>query len=235
MFSIRCGALALACTIGVSGAALANTIVVSSSGPSARTYPAGKSLPAGSRIVLTAGDTMTVLDSRGTRTLRGPITTSAEAAATAANPSFAALVATQNRRRARTGAIRGAGEAAKPSNLWYVDVGAGGTVCVADPSAVQLWRPDMQQAATLTVVGEGASGAASFPVGQNTAAWPASLPVTAGRSYTLSGGGLVKPTRLRFAVLPAAPSDPATTYATLDAEGCTAQKQLLLSAMRAQG
>jgi hypothetical protein len=207
----RLRTLALACAIGWSGAALANTIVVSSSGPSARTYPAGKSLSAGSRIVLAAGDTLTVLDSRGTRTLRGPVTTSAEAAATAANPSFAALVATQNRRRARTGAIRGAGEAAKPANLWYVDIRAGGTVCVADPAAVQLWRPDMQQAATLTVTAEGASGVAAFPIGQNTTAWPGSLPIAEGRSYTLSGGGLAQPTRIRFAVLPATPSDPADT------------------------
>jgi hypothetical protein len=230
----RCGALALACAIGVSGAALANTIVISSSGPSAKSYPAGKSLAAGARIVLAAGDTMTVLDSRGTRTLRGPITTSAEAAAATANPSFAALVATQNRRRARTGAIRGAGEAAKPSNLWYVDVSAGGTVCVADPATVQLWRPDMQKAATLTIAGEGASGAASFPVGQNTTAWPASLPVAEGRSYTLSGGGLAAPVRLRFALLSAAPADPAATYAALDAKGCGAQKQVLLGAMHTE-
>jgi hypothetical protein len=228
----RYGALALACAIGLGGTAWANTIVVSSSGPSARSYPAGKSLAAGSRIVLAPGDTLTVLDSRGTRTLRGPVTTSAEAAATAANPSFAALVATQNRRRARTGAIRGAGEAAKPANLWYVDASAGGTVCVVDPAAVQLWRPDMQQAATLTVAGDGTSGSVAFPIGQNTAAWPANLPIAEGRSYTLSGGGLAKPIRLRFSMLAAPPTDPAATYAALDAKGCAAQKQVLLGALQ---
>jgi hypothetical protein len=228
----RHGALALACAIGLSGAASAATVVVSSSGPSARSYPAGKSLAAGSRIVLAAGDTLTVLDSRGTRTLRGPISTSAEATASAANPSFAALVATQNRRRARTGAIRGAGEAARPANLWYVDMAAGGTVCVADPAAVQLWRPDMQQATTVTVAGEGVSGAAAFPIGQNTTAWPAGLPIAEGRSYTLSGGGLAKPTHLRFAMLSAPPSDPAAAYAALDAKGCAAQQQVLLGALK---
>lgn len=230
---LRYGALALACTLGLAGAAAAQTIVVSSSGPSARSYPAGKTLAAGSRIVLAAGDTLTVLDSRGTRTLRGPVTVSAEASAAAANPSFAMLVATQNRRRARTGAIRGAGETAKPSNMWYVNVAEGGTFCVADPSAVQLWRPDMQQAATLTVAAEaGQNASVSFAIGQNIAAWPNALPVAEGRSYVLSGGGLAEPKRLRFVTLGATPGDPASTYAALDAKGCNAQKQLLLGAMR---
>ncbi|MBW8753113.1 MAG: hypothetical protein JF595_03005 [Sphingomonadales bacterium] len=225
--------MALACAIGFAGAAWAQTIVVSSAGPSARSYPAGKPLAPGSRIVLVTGDSLTVLDSRGTRTLRGPATTSAEAAATTANPSFAALVATQNRRRARTGAIRGAGQAAKPSNLWYVNVTADGVICVADPAAVQLWRPDMQQPATLTVAQEsGPSASAAFLVGQNSIAWPANVPIAEGASYVLSGGGLARPVRLRFAMLGTLPGDPAGTYAALDAKGCTAQKQLLLSALQ---
>jgi hypothetical protein len=161
------------------------------------------------------------------------VTVSAEASAAAANPSFAMLVATQNRRRARTGAIRGAGETAKPSNMWYVNVAEGGTFCVADPSAVQLWRPDMQQAATLTVAAEaGQNASVSFAIGQNIAAWPNALPVAEGRSYVLSGGGLAEPKRLRFVTLGATPGDPASTYAALDAKGCNAQKQLLLGAMR---
>src|SRR5262245_7287326 len=90
---LRRGALALALALGLAGGAAAQTIVVSSSGPSARTYPAGKTLAAGSRIVLAAGDTLTVLDSRGTRVLRGPLTLAAEAAAATTNPSFAMLVA----------------------------------------------------------------------------------------------------------------------------------------------
>ena len=235
MFSTRLGfrAMALACALGFGGAALAQTVVISASGPSARSYPAGKSLAAGTRIVLAAGDTLTVLDSRGTRTLRGPVTAAAEAAATTANPSFAALVATQNRRRARTGAIRGTGEAPKPSNLWYVNATADGTVCVADPAAVQLWRPDMQKAATLTVTADsGSSASAPFIVGQSVTSWPSNLPITEGSSYVLSGGGLARPVRLRFTMLGKPPSDPAGTYAALDAKGCNAQKQLLLGAMQ---
>jgi hypothetical protein len=229
---LRHGTLALACALGLAGVAAAQTIVVSSSGPSAHTYPAGKTLPPGSRIVLAAGDTLTVLDSRGTRTLRGPVTVSAEAAAATTNPSFAMLVATQNRRRARTGAIRGAGETAKPSNLWYVNIAEAGTFCVADSAAVQLWRPDMQQAATLSVAAEaGSSVSVTFAIGQNITAWPVSLPIADGRSYVLTGAGLTE-TRLRFVTLGATLGDPASTYAALDAKGCNAQKQLLLGVMR---
>ena len=237
MFSIKkrllWSAMALAWTLGLGGVAWAQTVVVSATGPSARTYPAGKSLAAGSRIVLVAGDTLTLLDSRGTRTLRGPVTTSAEAAAARTSASFASLVATQNRRRARTGAIRGSGDAAKPSNLWDIDVTAPGTVCVVDPAAVQLWRPDMQKAAKLTVTPEsGAVVGVSFPAGRNVMAWPANLPIAEGRGYVLSGGGLAQPVRVRFAMLERPPSDPASTYAALDAKGCEVQKQLLLEAMR---
>lgn len=237
MFSIKarslCGLIALAGAVSASGAAWSQTIVIGASGPSARSYPAGKSLAAGSRIVLRAGDTLTVLDNRGTRTLRGPLTTSAAASATTANASFAALVATQNRRRARTGAIRGTGESARPSNLWQVNVTAAGTVCVADRAAVQLWRPDMQRAATLTVAPEtGPAANVVFPLGQNAVAWPAGAPIAEGKGYVFSGAGLTKPVRVRFAMLGAPASNPAATYAALDAKGCNAQKQLLVGALK---
>jgi hypothetical protein len=237
MFSTKApryaGALALACAFGVSGNAGAQTVVIGSSGPSASAYPAGRTLAADSQIVLRAGDTLTVLDSRGTRTLRGPATTRAEASAKAANPSFASLVTTQNRRRARTGAIRGSGDGAKPVNLWQIDVAAGGTVCVSDPAALQLWRSNMEQAATVTVTPEGgASAGADFLVGQNLTMWPSDLPIAEGRDYVISGTGMAKPTRLRFAMLAEPPADPASTYLALDARGCTAQKELLASALQ---
>lgn len=224
---------ALVLTLGFSGAAWGQGVVVASSGPSARSYPAGKSLAAGSNIVLAAGDTVTVLDSRGTRVLRGPLTTSASASAATANPNFAALVATQNRRRARTGAIRGSGEAPRPANLWQIDITRGGTVCVADPATVQLWRPDMQQTATLKVTPEGgASVGVAFSLGQNLATWPSGLPVGEGRAYVFDGAGLTKPVRVRVALLPSIPGDPAGLYSALDRKGCNVQKQLLVGAMQ---
>lgn len=229
---------ALLLALGFSGAAWGQAVVVASSGPSARAYPAGKALAAGSSIVLRAGDTLTVLDNRGTRVLRGPLTTTASASAATANPSFAALVATQNRRRARTGAIRGSGETPRPANLWQIDITRAGTVCVADPATVQLWRPDMQQAATLAISDEtpgsetASATAVPFDVGQNAAVWPANLPLAAGKVYELSDGGLAKPVKVRVALLSSVPGDPAGLYSALDSKGCNVQKQLLVGAMQ---
>ena len=237
MFSIkhrlRWSAVALFCAVGLGSSAWAATVVISASGPSARSYPAGKSLAAGSRIVLAAGDTLTVLDSRGTRTLRGPLNTSAEATAARATSSFAALVATQNRSRPRTGAIRGTGEKPKPANIWDIDSTSDGLVCVANAGGLKICRPDMKNAATMTVTPDGgAATRVSFTAGSNVAAWPAGVPVSEGRGYVINGGGLARPARVRFTLVDApVPSDPAGIYMVLDAKGCSEQKQLVVDAM----
>lgn len=232
---MRRGPVVLACALGFGGAAIAQTVVVSSTGPSARSYPAGKSLAPGSKIVLVAGDTLTVLDSRGTRKLSGPGSFGAAASSTAANQSFASLVATQNRRRARTGAVRTLGQRVLPPSLWFVDIERGATFCVADATAVQLWRPDMQQAATLTITDQsGKSSNVTFAMGQNNVPWPAAtLPVADGHSYMLSGAGLAKPVKLRFVMLGAPITDPVATYTALNGKGCGDQRDLLITATSA--
>lgn len=232
---IRRGTVVLACALGLGGAAIAQTIVVKSSGPSAKSYPVGKSLAPGAKIVLAKGDSLTVLDSRGTRTLSGPGNFGAEASSAAANQSFASLVATQNRRRARTGAVRelrNGSQRVMPPSLWFIDIGRSTTFCVADASAVQLWRPDMQQAVTLTITDQnGRTSTIAFPIGQNNVPWPtATLPVADGNSYTLSGAGLAKPVKLRFAMLGAPVNDPVATYTALESKGCADQKDLLITA-----
>lgn len=229
---MRRGMVALACALGFGGAAVAQTIVVKSSGPSAKSYPVGKSLAPGAKIVLAKGDSLTVLDNRGTRTLSGPGNFGAEASSTTANQSFASLVATQNRRRARTGAVRTLGQRAMPPSLWFVDIERSATFCVADTTAVQLWRPDMQQAAALTITDQnGKTSNVAFAMGQNNVPWPtAALPVADGHSYTLSGAGLAKPVKLRFAMLSTPVNDPVATYTALESKGCADQKDLLITA-----
>ncbi len=231
---MRRGAIALACVFGLGGTALAQTIVVSSSGPSARSYPAGKSLAPGTKVALAAGDKLVLLDTRGTRTISGPGSFGVAASSAAANQDFASLVSTQNRRRARTGAVRQLGQRVLPPSLWYVDIERGATFCVADATAVQLWRPDMQQATTLTITDQsGKTTTAAFPIGRNNVDWPASaMPVAEGRSYTLNGAGLAKPVRLHFTMLGTSVGDPVATYSALDAKGCTEQKQLLVDATK---
>ena len=71
----------------VAGATLAETIVVKSVGPSARAYPPGKSIADNSKVALKAGDSLTILDGRGTRVLKGP-GSFATTASTATGSSF---------------------------------------------------------------------------------------------------------------------------------------------------
>lgn len=231
---MRRGAIALACLAGLGGTALAETMVVRSGGPSARSYPAGKKLAANSKITLVAGDTITVLDSRGTRILRGPGTFSAEASAGAAttNASFTSLITTQTRRRARTGAVRGDGGPTRSPNLWYVDIERAATICVADPANLQLWRRDMQKPLTLTIKDDsGKTGTVAFGAGTMTARWPAALPVSEGASYNLSAPGLAAATRVRFTRFNGPMTDPAETASALLAKGCDVQFDLLVTTL----
>ena len=98
-----------ACTaaliVGTAQAAAA-VLVVRSSGPSAKIYKTGKALPDNSKITLKANDTVTLLDSRGTRTLRGPGTFDVSASAGGSTSAIAALSGSNARRRT-VGASRG--------------------------------------------------------------------------------------------------------------------------------
>ena len=134
--------------LGWSAAAQAQAVVIRSTGPSAAAYPMGRKLPAGAAVTLKAGDQITVIDQAGSRVLSGPgsfkLDSAVNRGAGGANTALAALVA-RGAARTRTGAVRGdtevPTEALRPENAWYVDVSRGGTVCIADPAQVVLWRP----------------------------------------------------------------------------------------------
>lgn len=228
MFSTSKMMIALACAAGLGGTALAETFVVRSGGPSARNYPAGRALAANSTISLKAGDMLIVLDSKGTRTLRGPGNFPADGAgAVKTNTSFAQLVSTKGKKRARTGAVRGPDSG--PPSLWYVNIERDATMCLAQGVAVSLWRPSAETAATVTVRNEatGASAPVSFAMGNNTVAWPSALPTTEGSRYSLSWAGQAKPVSLGFTGLAANLEDPMSTASALHAKGCQTQYDVL--------
>lgn len=243
MFSIRkvhmkylkSAAIALAIS-AIPAGALADTIVVRAGGPSAGSYPPGKKIAEGSMVTLKAGDLLTILDGRGTRTLKGPGTfnTSATSGATGdARTSLAGLLEPQRVRRARTGAVRGGadeGRLPRSPNLWYVDISQSSTVCIPDASGVQLWRPDLTEAVTVTARDEksGKSATIPFEKGQFRAAWPADLPVSEGSSYRLSWSGLEKPVAIRFSVMDAQSEGLENTASMLISRGCEAQLNLLV-------
>ncbi|MDX3910484.1 MAG: hypothetical protein QHC67_11765 [Sphingobium sp.] len=228
--------MALALSAVAAMPAVAETIVVRASGPSAKGYPPGKKLADSGTVSLKAGDVVTLLDGRGTRTLRGPGTfglTAAASSGTDSRNTLASLLETKRVRRARTGAVRGGISEGAPAprspNLWYVDISQPSTACVPDPANVQLWRPDIGSAVTLTITPAkgGPSAPVSFAAGDAVAGWPATLPVTEGAQYRLSWSGLGKPIDIGFALMSGAAGGLETMASTLIAKKCEAQLALL--------
>lgn len=218
----------------VLSAAASAAIVVASSGPSAAQYPVGKKLADTDRITLRAGDSVTVLDKRGTKVLRGPGRLAvSQPGKPAPNPALAALTRQDAASRARTGAVR-PGEVPKPisPNLWLVDLGKPGTTCVTAPNAVQVWRADAEKAATYRIQtpegsgdgsGEG-EGTIAFPAEAATANWDTvKAPISDGRSYAITPQGGT----FRFVVLADPPPDGEGLAAALIEKGCAAQLDLL--------
>lgn len=220
-------ALALASAAG----AMAETIVVKSAGPSAKAYPPGKSIPDNSKVTLKAGDSVTILDGRGTRVLKGP-GVFATTASTATNSSIGALLRNTGTRQVRTGAVRGSGsEAVRPPNVWLVDSSKSGTVCVAGTETVSLWAPPHEEPASLTLtrLSDGKSVPIALRAGQSVKAWPtAELPITNGSQFRVSGDGMTNPVTLRFAALGPNPQGLEGTAAALIKAGCNAQLDLLI-------
>lgn len=228
------GAAALSALLA--GAASAASIVVRSTGPSARLYPAGKPLADTAQIVLKPGDTLVILDGRGTRTLSGPGTFGATSVASRSGVSTTAMriLSNQGASERRGGAVRGGaptGESRSP-NLWYVDVSHGGTVCVADPAAVKLWRPSTAEAADLKISGGGKDGTVEMAKGVNTGDWPAAVPVAEGTEYVLTAPGIA-PATIKFALVQP-PTDLESTASTLIAKGCNTQLDLLIASTAQQ-
>lgn len=215
----------------LAGAAHA-AIVVASSGPSAGQYPAGKQLADTARVVLKEGDSVTILDQRGTRVLKGAGSFSVnQASGPRQTATFAALTRPRASQRVRTGAVRtgvNGGKAMSP-NLWYVDLGKPGTQCIIDSSAVRLWRAASDYPASYRI-GASSGATVSFRKGESVAAWPAG-PIADGLSFALADAAGASLGTFRFAVLGKLPATPEATAAALIAQGCSAQLDLLAASL----
>jgi hypothetical protein len=215
------------------GAALADILVVRSTGPSAKSFPPGKRLPESARISLRPSDQLTVLDGRGTRIIRGPGTFTAGAPAA----GRVASAAPQVQRRARIGAVRGieTGEL-RPPSIWHVDVARSSNICVADASKLTLWRADAAGALTLNVGGpDGRTKQLGWQPGSTTLAWPSDLPVADGAEYRLWWRGGKGPTTLRFRTVPAKPAGLEDMAQTLIRNQCDAQLDLFIDTVKLPG
>jgi len=169
--------------------ASAAVLVVKSSGPSARSFPAGKALADAAKLTLKPNDVVVLLDSRGTRTLRGPGSFSAASTGPARSMSSLAALTGQGRARGRVGAVRGP----VPRSIWQINADTSETMCFANPTDIGLYRENVARADTIVIrdLDSGKSSKASFAAQMQTAQWPADLPITANGRYKIGGSTTV--------------------------------------------
>lgn len=210
--------------VTAAGSAAANVLVVRASGPSARSYAPGRSLPDNARIVLQAGDTLVILGANGTRTFRGPGTFSPSAAVQSGQ-----RLASSGGNLARIGAVRNAGLVPRSPTIWHVDVTQSGTMCLASTSNVMLWRPDSSSRQTLTISGPGGRvQRVQWPAGRAVLAWPAGSQIASGASYSFQQPGVTVPVQITFRTLRSEPHDLQGVASALIENGCQEQLDLLV-------
>jgi len=215
LMKIATAAVALA----VSSASVATVLVVRAAGPSSKVYPPGKALPESSKIQLQPGDTVMLLNTNGARTLRGPGTF-----AVAGGDINAA-----SNRRARFSTMRSSDIPLNPSP-WNLDITQSGKLCVANPTNLTLWRPQKIDPIKLTIRGSGQEQTLDWPAGQDTIAWPQSLPVTSGAEYQISQPENGDTARVTFVTLSGVPGDKVQAAQSLIANGCENQLDVLVEA-----
>ena len=222
--------LALAATSLLASASTAAVLVVRSTGPSSATYPAGKALGDTHTLKLRPNDMIILLDSRGTRTLRGPGSFSTSAAGSGgATSSLNAVAGQVGTRRARVQAVRGGPSGATAGrNVWQADVSRSGSLCVANPADLGLYRgaAGSDTDVTLTDPASGRTAVVHFDLGQSIARWPAELAVAAGSTIKVKGVGA--PATLSVEMLAPVPSGLEGMAQSFIRNDCTAQLDVLI-------
>ncbi|QIQ85380.1 hypothetical protein [Erythrobacter sp.] len=212
-------------------------VVVKSSGPSASTYKVGTKVDDGSSITLKAGDSVTVLTSRGTQVLKGAGTYTIGEKPKEPRYRFANFTRRGAADRVRLGTVRNAepGKIERP-NMWYVDLTQGGTTCLYDFGTVRLWRPDASEAATYTMVEPEKADAVEI---EFEAEEPdrvlnsARLALVEGRTYAVRGPGIdAEPVTMQFALV-GAYETPEELATILVEKGCEAQLALMADRLEA--
>lgn len=208
-----------ALAVASSTASLASVLVVRAAGPSAKAYPPGKVLPDSARIALRSGDSVFLLNSNSTRTLRGPGTFAV--ASVGSGPAMSG-------RRTRFAAMR-ADELPKNPDPWSVDSTQSGKVCVADPAKLKLWRPLSREAAKLKISGGGSAATLDWAAGKSTLAWPTTLKIASGSEYQLAQSGISDIATVIFVTVATAPTDVVGAGQVLVSNGCQNQLDVLIA------
>ncbi|WP_068073041.1 hypothetical protein [Novosphingobium lentum] len=236
-------AVALALGVGSSVAAIAQAVVVRSTGPSAASFPTGKRFADGSSVTLRANDIVTVLDRAGTRVLRGAGTFKLDNAVVRDRGTAAMLARSlSNPSSVRAGAVRGGGlpdDNAEPipGSIWLADIDKGGRVCVPKGSDLYLWRSNSAERRFSWLGADDGGQMVRLQWPRKTAgvSWPAVMvPLSPGHSYKMTED--TDPTKaVEFEIVtldPAKlPADAAGLGAVLLDNGCRTQFDWLASSL----
>jgi hypothetical protein len=219
--------IAASAALLASTSAAAAVLVVRSSGPSAAAYPPGKALPDNHMLKLKPSDMVVLLDSRGTRTLRGPGNFSVLASASPPAPTGTTA---GSARRVRLGAVRGTGGT---RSVWQADLTRTGNVCIANPSELTLYRGDAANAADVTLTdSDGKTAKVHFDASQWEASWPSDIEVKTGKRINVAG--LAEPVTLTLRQLTPIPSGLEGMAQSLIRADCQAQLDVLVETFTAR-
>lgn len=228
-------------TVTFAGSAMAQNIVVRSSGPSAQSYPVGNKLKEGTLITLSSGDRITVLNNSRTQVLSGPgrFTIGRQAARSSTIGARVANFVNRKGGRVRTGAVRGdpgSASAAPPKvpNMWFLDPVRGGNFCIANTTMLMAWRADMSGDANTAISDpdNGTSGALNWNDGSRLKSWPVdAAPLSDGATYHVTSPGSAQPVHVTFMLLSDPPAEIDALVETLIAKGCQNQVDAIVDAV----
>ena len=230
-------AAVLTAAIALATPAAAQSTVVRASGPSVADFPVGKKLDDGKRVVLEAGDSVTVLDSTGTRVLKGPGRFLIGGRARSERDVLGTFIARRgNRERVRLGVVRGDvgqdGPIPAPT-VWLLQWGDSGRFCLAGEGRLFVWRPENRGAARLSIkaVEGGATTSLGWEDGSRISAWPQDMaPIQSGSAYTLAMEGGQEQADVTFVRLDSEPQDLPSLVTAFTSNGCSAQIERMIAA-----
>ncbi len=127
-----------------------------------------------------------------------------------------------------------------PSDIWLVDISTNKRhYCVADTNQVMLWRPQSESHSASTLIikhkSTGHEVLVMWPANQATLAWPASLPVVYGDTYTMeltSRRGSSSFKKLVLYQLPDSLPTQSHKVVWMVGRGCIPQANMLLARLR---
>ena len=219
------------------GPAFAQTVVLTSHGPSAASFPQGAVLRAGKVITLKTGDRLELLESGGSRVVNGPATVVAGQADGGSRTKLVDIFAKGQHARPGIAATRGfelqpAAQPEDDGNLWQVDMSEGGAACVLTGQKPAFARGDAGSSAPIRLsrAATGETRSVAWPGGALIAPWPATMPVTDREAYevTFDDGSVVS---LTWRIVTPSLAGVEPLAADLLDKGCYAQLDRLRAAL----